>query len=121
MISDVLKKIRKTFTDDWTGDVHLGNTQYTATTESWINIDVEPISTETISYSGCVAEEHAMYVTCYHRNQLLAAELADDVISFMKNRKLDILSTRTWRPVTQGMMDDGKAFYKIAIPLELIN
>lgn len=121
MISNVLKDVRKVFTDNWIGEFQIGNTQYKAIAESWINFDVEPIFTESVSYSGCVAEEHALYVTCYHRNQLLAAELADEVISFMRNRQSDMFSTRAWRPVTQGMMDDGKAFYKIAIPLEVIN
>ncbi len=121
MISNVLSGIQKVFQDEWLGEVHYNNTQYEAKAESWINVDVELIDTESFSYTGCVAEEHALYVTCYHKNQVKAAELADQVISFIQERAFDFGNTRTWRPVIQGMMEDNTAFYKISIPVEVIN
>ncbi len=125
MIGLVLTTVQKKFQDDWLGVVHYGSTQFDrlkhGDPESWINVDVEPINTETLSYAGCAYEEHEVYVTCYHRNQVQAAKLADDVINFIQQKQLGTVYTRTWRPVNQGMMEDGKAFYKLSIPTEIIN
>ena len=121
MIAEVLETMRDAFLDDWVGEIHIGDTQYTGSAESWINISVEPIYNELLSYAGCVSEEHALYVTCYHRNSVQAALLADTVIAFAQNSQFGQLYTRTWRPINQGMMDDGKAFYKLSIPIDIIN
>ena len=121
MISDVLNVVEHKFLNDWPGEIHMGSTEYRGNAESWINVIVEPMYNETLSYGGCVAEEHLIYVTCYHRNQTQAAKLADEVITFIQQKQLGEMSTRTWRPVNQGMMDSGKAFYKLSIPIEIIN
>ena len=121
MLSNVLETIQEEFKKNWVGVVHYGSSPFKGSAESWIHIDVEAIHNETLSYSGCVAEEHALYVTAYHRNELQAAKLADEVISFIQQRQLGSLYTRTWRPGIKGMMDDGKAFYKLSIPINIIN
>ncbi len=123
MIAYVLSVIQKEFEYNWPGLVQIGYERFDPSKdlgESWIQVDVEPIDNETLSYGGCVAKVHALYVTCYHRNQVQAAKLADEVIRFIQQRQLDEVYTRTWRPVAKGMKDNGKAFYKLSIPLELI-
>ena len=121
MISNVLKLIQDEFQLNWSGEVHDGDYDYKAWGETWINISVEPINTESLSYSGCIAEEHMIYITAYHRNATQAALLADEVINFIKNRQLGELYTRSWHPVSKGMMGDGKAFYKFGIAADILN
>lgn len=120
MISVVLKTLQDEFKANWVGIIHFEDGKQQPSTESWIHLDVEPIANESLSFDGCTEEQHGIYVTCYARNKVQAASLADNVTAFICNRKVGTVYVRSWSPIIQGKKASSY-FYKIRIDSDILS
>ena len=120
MIGSVLTAVNTYFADNWVdSDIHQNNTQKHPTADNWIHLDVEPINV-IAGLSACVQETHSVYVTCYARNSIQAAQLADKVIVFLQWVKMGELTVKSWKPLHKGEIHQGSYFYKIAFDAFLV-
>lgn len=119
MIVAPLRLMLEEFQTNWVlSTIHEDNTKAAPNTDHWIHIDVEPLANTNISYQNDELSEHITYITIYHRNKIQAAALTDAVISFICNRQLGNLRTKSYRPISGGGIFTDTYFYKIAVEAE---
>ncbi len=125
MIADTLNSIQTEFLNNWvTTPIQFGDQNFTPPGNNWIRLDIIPVASTNLSYSGNLAEIHGCYVTCYDINQVQASLLADEVSVFFQNRFIDNIQVLSWQPKDQGpvIVSEGpegsyyvKLFYKLKV------
>ncbi len=103
MIANVLNTIQTEFQDNWLlTPIQFSDQNFTPTADSWIRLDVIPLGSTNLSYSGSLGEVHGCYVICYDINQVQASLLADQVSTFFQNRLISGIQVLSYQPKDQG-------------------
>jgi hypothetical protein len=97
-MKDIITAINLHFQNNWrsftsfSGEIQYGDTPFDPSlvpTDNWIRIDIYPLLT-TNGVSGNTYDSFQLFINAYHRNQIQATAVMDEIISFAQNTKIQI-------------------------------
>ena len=86
-------------------------------TDEWVELNVEPVYNEQVSYAGDQLTYNLIQIKVYARNYLQSARLMDEMIAIFKQAKIGGLYVGTFRPLGGGSIESGSYFRSFSFPI----